>query len=111
MVINMAVSPLLWLLIGPLAAGGIFLQFFLSNRKIKLLGFILPGITFVNSILMVLGIAAFDGTGSGKLVLLMSSVFLTSNLPTIVLLGIYYGCRRKFKFRAQLDKMNIQDLD
>lgn len=95
----------------PLLVGGIFLQIFLSKRKSKWLGFILPTITFLYSVLMVFSIAVFNGMTGGEVFVLIASIFLFSNIPTIVLLGIYFGCREKMKIRSQLDKMNIQDLD
>jgi hypothetical protein len=60
---------------------------------------------------MVLGLAAYDGMTGGEIFMLIASTFLISNIPTIVLLGIYFGCREKMKLRSQLDKMNIQDLE
>lgn len=38
-------------------------------------------------------------------------VFGISNMPTLVLMGIYLGCREKRKKNLQLEKMNIQDLE
>jgi len=91
--------------------GGIFLQIFLSKRQSKWLGLILPGITLVYSLLMVLGIAGFHGMTDGDVFILISSTFLISNIPTIVLLGVYLGCREKMKRLTQIEKMNIQDLE
>ncbi len=94
-----------------LLVGGIFLQIFLSKKKSKWFGLILPIITFLYSLLMILSIAVFDGMTDGEIFILFASTFLISNIPTIVLLGIYFGCREKMKIHSQLDKMNIQDLD
>ncbi len=94
-----------------LLVGGVFLQIFLSKKKSKWLGLILPTITFLYSMLMVFSIAVFDGMTGGEVFMLIASTLLLSNIPTIVLLGIYFGCREKMKIRSQLDKMNIQDLD
>ena len=94
-----------------LLVGGIFLQVFLSKKKSKWLGLILPTITFLYSLLMILSIAAFEAMRGGEVFMLIASTFLISNIPTIVLLGIYFGCREKMKLRSQLDKMNIQDLE
>ena len=91
--------------------GGIFLQIFLSKRQSKWLGLILPGITFLYSLVMVLGIAVYDGMGSWDIVVLIGTTFLMSNISTIVLLGIYLGCREKMKRLTQIEKMNIQDLE
>lgn len=94
-----------------LLVGGVFLQIFLSKKKSRWFGLILPVITFLYSLLMIFSIAIFDGMTGGEIFMLFASTFLISNIPTIVLLGIYFGCREKMKIRSQLDKMNIQDLE
>jgi hypothetical protein len=104
------VTIMLFLVLG-LLVGAIFLQIFLSKKKSKWFGLILPTITFLYSLLMVFSIAVFDAMTGGEVFMLITSTFLLSNIPTIVLLGIYFGCREKMKIRSQLDKMNIQDLD
>lgn len=93
-----------------LLVGGIFLQIFLSKKNSKWFGLILPAITFLYSLLMVLGLAVYDGMDGREIFILIASTFLLSNIPTIVLLGIYFGCREKMKLRAELEKMSIQDL-
>jgi len=93
-----------------LLVGGIFLQIFLSKKNSKWFGLILPAITFLYSLLMVLGLAVYDGMNGREIFILIASTFLLSNIPTIVLLGIYFGCREKMKLRAELEKMSIQDL-
>lgn len=35
---------------------------------------------------------------------------ILSNIPTLILLAIYFVCRERQKRNRQLDKMNIQDL-
>ena len=40
----------------------------------------------------------------------MIIVWALGNIPTFVLLAIYFGCRGKSRKNKQLDKMNIQDL-
>lgn len=94
-----------------LLVGGVFLQIFLSKKKSKWFGIILPIITFLYSLLMILNIVILDGMTGGEIFTLFASTFLISNISTIVLLGIYIGCREKMKIHSQLDKMNIQDLD
>lgn len=104
------VTILLFLVLA-LLVGGIFLQIFLSKKKGKWFGLILPVITFLYSLLMVFNISTFNVMTGGEIFMLIASTFLISNTPTIVLLGIYFGCREKMKIRSQLDKMNIQDLE
>jgi hypothetical protein len=60
---------------------------------------------------MIFNIAVHDEVSGGEKFLVLASTFLSSNIPTITLLGIYFWCREKRKVRSQLDKMNIQDLD
>lgn len=93
-----------------LLVGSVFLQIFLSKKNSKWFGLILPAITFLYSLLMVLGLAVYDGMNGREIFILIASTFLLSNIPTIVLLGIYFGCREKMKLRAELEKMSIQDL-
>ena len=50
-----------------------------------------------------------DGITAGFIVQ-MIMVWLLGNIPTIILLAIYFGCRGKQHKNKQLDKMNIQDL-
>lgn len=94
-----------------LLVGGIFIQIFLSKKKSKWFGLILPTITFLYSLIMIFNIAAFHEMTSGEIFMQIALTFLFSNISTIVLLGIYFGCREKMNIRSQLDKMNIQDLD
>ena len=38
-------------------------------------------------------------------------MFLFLNVPTLILLAVYYICREKKRKKKMLDKMNIRDLD
>ena len=88
--------------------GGIFLQIFLSRRESRWPGLVLPLLTFLLSLLNVLNIA---DTGSvSENVLLVLVTVLIGNIPTLVLLAIYWAAREKRWIRAQMDKMNIDDL-
>lgn len=119
----------------PLAfiAGAVFLQIFLSKRQNKWLGLILPAISFIISLLFVLNMAAFSSFKTAKSVVLEDGqvieqiveegsseaidfgpiiyVFLLANIPTLVLLGIYFACRERNKRNKEIDRMNIQDLE
>lgn len=118
-------------------AGSIWLQIFLSKKKNKWLGLIIPLICFMFSIMTVLSLAMYTNTAitsvtdtidgaklTDKTTILQSEkssmlsmlatavpVFLISNIPTIIFLAIYFACREKLKLRTELDKMNIQDLE
>lgn len=118
--------------------GGIALQIFLSRRKNKWLGLVLPLLCLLVSLLAVFSIAVYtggeltmqeiatDGTivheeiieqqkqpiaMTGNSIIQMIIVFLLYNIPTVILLIIYFACREQVKKNSQLEKMNIQDLE
>lgn len=88
--------------------GGICLQIFLSRRKSKWPGLMLPLLTFLLALLQVLSVV---DTGSvSRNVLLVVRVLLVGNIPTLVLLAIYWAAREKRRVKAQIEKMHIDDL-
>lgn len=89
----------------------ILLQIYLSKRASKWPGLVLPIMAFLFGLLFPLNmVAPSDGVTVG-FVFQMLLVWLLGNIPTIVLLAIYFGCRSKQRRNSQIDKMNIQDLD
>ena len=119
-------------------AGVILLQIYLSKKENKWSGLILPIITLCISLVAVLGIASFtaitttpqvmDENGvviqeaspetttqpiqsTSSLIFMVGSVFLIYNIPTAVLLAIYFGCRERQQQRKALEKMQAQDLE
>lgn len=93
-----------------LVVGTILLQIFLSKRESKWPGLVLPIIAFLFGLLYPLNmIAPSEGVTVG-FVFQMILVWLLGNIPTIIFLAIYFGCRGKQRRNKQLDKMNIQDL-
>ena len=90
---------------------------------------VLPGLTLLYSLVMVLSVSTYrtitsssvvDGTvvetvtQHGDLLSALPTmliVFLLGNIPTIVLLAIYFACREKYRKKKQMDRMNIQDLE
>ena len=126
------------LIIAAVFVGIIALEVWLSRRKCRWPGLILPAVTLVLSLLMVLGFAAFSRGGAtaemqvidqetGEIVYQeqtvetepdwtlgdaaqLGVVLLVGNIPTFVLLGTYYIGREKLRREKMLEKMNIQDL-
>ena len=90
--------------------GTILLQIFLSRRKSRWPGLILPGLTFLYSLLSIFSMAALPGATALSIAGTLVMTLLLSNIPTLILLAIYFACREKQKRNRQLDKMNIQDL-
>lgn len=126
------------LIIAAVFVGIIALEVWLSRRKSRWPGLILPAVTLVLSLLMVLGFAVFSRGGAtaemqvidqetGEIVYQeqtvetepdwtlgdaaqLGVVLLVGNIPTFVLLGTYYIGREKLRREKMLEKMNIQDL-
>ena len=91
-----------------LLVGGVLLQIFLSRRESRWPGLILPLMTFLCSLLGPLNVA---DTGSvSRNVLLVAVTLLAGNIPTLVLLAIYWAAREKFRVRNQMEKMGKQDI-
>ncbi len=95
------------------SAGVIALEVYLSRRESKVPGLVLPGILFLGELFVlpnVVAVAFFSAeTLAAGCVNVVLRVFLTL-LPTIVLMAVYFLCRRGMNRKKQLDKMNIQDL-
>ena len=91
-----------------LLAGVILLQIYLSKRESKWPGLVLPIISFLISFIYPLNMA-IPSVGGFFVALLLG--WLIANIPTYVLLAIYFTCRGKYRKRKQLNKMNIQDLN
>ena len=45
-----------------------------------------------------------------QILIALVSAFLIGNIPTIILMAIYFGIREKMKIKAELDKTRIKDL-
>ena len=92
-------------------AGVIVLQVFLSKRESKWPGLVLPLIAFLFGLLYPLNMVAPSEGVTVGFIFQMILVWLLGNIPTIVLLAIYWSCRSKQRRNKQLEKMNIQDLN
>ena len=91
-----------------LLVGGVLLQIFLSKRESRWPGLVLPLLTFLCSLLGPLNVA---DTGSvSQNVLLVAVTLLAGNIPTLVLLAIYWAAREKHRVRDQMEQMGKQDI-
>ena len=88
--------------------GGICLQIFLSKRESRWPGLVLPLLTFLYALLMVLSVADTGSVSQNVLTVLV--VLLIGNIPTLVLLAIYWAAREKRRVKSQIDKMKIDEL-
>lgn len=88
--------------------GGTCLQIFLSKRESRWPGLVLPLLTFLYALLMVMNI--MDTGSVSKNVLVIAVTLLIGNIPTLILLAIYWAAREKRRVKSQIDKMKIDDL-
>ena len=91
----------------PFLIGLVVLQVFLSKRESKWPGLILPLLSFLYSLVMALIAVAYNGGIPWGPIL---ASLILGNIPTVILLAIYFACREKFRKRSELDKMHINDL-
>lgn len=91
--------------------GGVFLEIFLARSESIWPGLILPGLFFLISLIMPLNVAASSVIQNALLLAFL--VFLLANIPTAVLLAIYFACRSRYRRKKlnDLERMNIQDLE
>lgn len=126
------------LLLAAVLAGIIALEVWLSRRKSRWPGLIMPIISFALSLLLVFGFVAFSAVSAtselqvteaetGEIIhqeqrveevsdwtlgdtVQLGILLLVGNIPTFVLLGTYYIGREKLRRDKLLEKMHIQDL-
>ncbi|MEA4849109.1 MAG: hypothetical protein VB106_17895 [Clostridiaceae bacterium] len=91
--------------------GSIYLQILLSRKESKWFGLILPAIFFLCSFNILFNIAVPNS--SDLWISIGSGVFgfIVANIPTLLLMMIYFSCREKCKRNKELQKMNVQDLE
>ncbi|MDO5400291.1 MAG: hypothetical protein Q4F17_04825 [Eubacteriales bacterium] len=95
------------ILVLALTAGGIFLEIFLAKRESPLPGLVLPILFGMLSLIFPLNVV---GPLTGEVLVMLAAVLLIANIPTLILLAIYWAVRGKARKKKQLDKLNIQDL-
>lgn len=110
MPINLIISLLLMISIIAII---IFIQVKLSRKKNKYLGLIMPIISFLFSFYIIFtsfSHGTVDQTGGKAEYLGIFFTFLISNIPTVLLAGIYLNERNKIKINKSIKKMKINDL-
>ena len=92
-------------------AGAIVGQIFLSKAENKYLGLILPLVTLIFATIMALNVMVPQGGSLFGAVWLTGRVFMLCNIPTAILIAIYFAVRGKKKRISDVQKMTLQDLD
>lgn len=93
-----------------LLIGIILLQLKLSRCKSKWPGLIFPILSFLFALLYPLNMVAPSVDITAGFIMQLLLVWLAANIPTILLLAIYFCCRETKRRAKQLEKMHIQDL-
>ncbi|MCI9512514.1 MAG: hypothetical protein HFG13_09050 [Oscillibacter sp.] len=91
------------------AVGGVLLQIFLSRRESRWPGLILPLLALLSSLLLPLNV--MDTGSASQNILLVLVTLLAGNIPTLILLAIYWAAREKYRVREQMEKMGKQDIN
>ncbi len=94
--------------------GGTILHIFLSKKENKWLGLILPLICIITSFIIILIIGISNIMNNYEVpatIMQMLFVLVISNIPTGILLAIYFLYRKKIKTQNSINKMNIRDLE
>ncbi len=81
----------------------VLLQIFLSKTESKIPGLVLPVLCFLCSL-----IVPFNAIVANWAIFY---AWLIVNIPTIILLLVYFVCRQQYRKKSQMDKMRIQDLE
>ena len=104
-----------------LMAGVVLLEMYLSRKPSRWPGLVLPGVTVLYSLLMVLAIVSFlisliyplSITNLGDMAAAIAQaviVWVLANIPTAVLLAIYFAARRRVRRTREQNRMSAQDL-
>ena len=97
-----------WMLFIGITAGLIVLEVFLARAERWWPGLLPPLFTLLWALFMCLNVASVGDVVSMLGALLIT--FLILNIPTWVLLAIYFVCREKKRKKKMGDKMNLYDL-
>lgn len=92
-----------------LIVGAVLLEMYLARKPGRWPGLVLPILSFLTSLLYPLNMVNLGGD-TATLIAQILLVWLLANIPTAILLAIYFAARRRIgRSRAQ-DKMRAQDL-
>lgn len=103
---NIIIFVLIFVLALPI--GAIVLQIYLSRRESHWPGLVLPLLTFLYAFLIVYQKCRFFPDDWNLIAVF--TAWLAGNIPTVILLAIYWTIRKKRRVEEQLDRMKIDDL-
>ena len=105
-------NPIRWFVILALIAAACALEVFLAKRKSRWPGLVLPVLALFPALFVLPNLLtnALSVAENGLQALLSLLAMLLLFVPALVLLAVYWFCRRRRKRREDVEKMKIQDL-
>lgn len=105
-------NPIRWFVILALMAAVCALEVFLAKRKSRWPGLVLPVLALFPALFVLPNLLtnALSVAENGLQALLSLLAMLLLFVPALVLLAVYWFCRRRRKRREDVEKMKIQDL-
>lgn len=105
-------NPIRWFVILALMAAACALEVFLAKRKSRWPGLVMPLLAVFPALFVLPNLLtnALSVAENGLQVLLSLLAMMLLFVPALVLLAVYWFCRRCRKCREDVEKMKIQDL-
>ena len=105
-------NPIRWFVILALMAAVCALEVFLAKRKSRWPGLVMPLLALFPALFVLPNLLtnALSVAENGLQALLSLLAMLLLFVPALVLLAVYWFCRRRRKRRENVEKMKIQDL-
>ena len=105
-------NPIRWFVILALIAAVCALEVFLAKRKSRWPGLVMPVLALFPALFVLPNLLtnALSVAENGLQVLLSLLAMPLLFVPALVLLAVYWFCRRRRKCREDVEKMKIQDL-
>ena len=105
-------NPIRWFVILALMAAACALEVFLAKRKSRWPGLVMPVLALFPALFALPNLLtnALSVAENGLQALLSLLAMLLLFVPALVLLAVYWFCRRRRKRREDVEKMKIQDL-
>ena len=105
-------NPIRWFVILALMAAACALEVFLAKRKSRWPGLVMPVLALFPALFVLSNLLtnALSVAENGLQALLSLLAMLLLFVPALVLLAVYWFCRRRRKCREDVEKMKIQDL-
>ncbi len=105
-------NPIRWFVVLALMAAACALEVFLAKRKSRWPGLVMPVLALFPALFVLPNLLtnALSVAENGLQALLSLLAMLLLFVPALVLLAVYWFCRRRRKRREDVEKMKIQDL-